>query len=185
MTTAELEAPGGNPGTAAADGRHAGTAGPAPSAQYRAISGQRLPGRVSHATGRGSLGSNPSKFVPENGYGPLERTDGLHARYRVRHRPGRIAEPAGRDQHLAEGRFGRATRTQPRRGTADVTLSQRSQSPRRWSTRRRSEARNGSLAYTTFLADGTLFYYLTIVPESDATGFQEAFRRIGQSIRLD
>ena len=27
--------------------------------------------------------------------------------------------------------------------------------------------------YTTFLVDGTLFYYLTIVPEKDA----EAFRR--------
>ena len=38
--------------------------------------------------------------------------------------------------------------------------------------------------YTTFLVDGTLFYYLTIVPESDAAGFQEAFRRIGESIRL-
>jgi hypothetical protein len=38
--------------------------------------------------------------------------------------------------------------------------------------------------YTTFLADGTLFYYLTIVPEKDAAAFQEAFRRIGQSIRL-
>ncbi len=38
--------------------------------------------------------------------------------------------------------------------------------------------------YTTFLADGTLFYYLTIVPENDAAGFQETFRRIGESIRL-
>ena len=38
--------------------------------------------------------------------------------------------------------------------------------------------------YTTFLADGTLFYYLTVVPEKDAAGFQEAFRRIAESIRL-
>ena len=38
--------------------------------------------------------------------------------------------------------------------------------------------------YTTFLADGTLFYYLTVVPEKDAANFQEVFRRIGQSIRL-
>ena len=38
--------------------------------------------------------------------------------------------------------------------------------------------------YTTFLADGSLFYYLTIVPENDAQAFQEAFRRIGQSMRL-
>ena len=38
--------------------------------------------------------------------------------------------------------------------------------------------------YTTFLADGTLFYYLTIVPENDAAAFQDAFRRIGESIQL-
>jgi len=38
--------------------------------------------------------------------------------------------------------------------------------------------------YTTFLADGTLFYYLTVVPQKDAAGFQETFRRIGESIRL-
>ena len=38
--------------------------------------------------------------------------------------------------------------------------------------------------YTTFLTDGTLFYYLTIVPEKDAANFQETFRRIGESIRL-
>ena len=38
--------------------------------------------------------------------------------------------------------------------------------------------------YTTFLADGTLFYYLTIVPEKDSANFQETFSRIAQSIRL-
>ena len=38
--------------------------------------------------------------------------------------------------------------------------------------------------YTTFLVDGTLFYYLTIVPENDASAFQDTFRRIGESIRL-
>jgi hypothetical protein len=37
--------------------------------------------------------------------------------------------------------------------------------------------------YTTFLADGTLFYYLTVVPEKDAAGFQEAFRQFAESIR--
>jgi hypothetical protein len=38
--------------------------------------------------------------------------------------------------------------------------------------------------YTTFLADGTLFYYLTIVPETDSAAFQDTFRRIGESIKL-
>ena len=38
--------------------------------------------------------------------------------------------------------------------------------------------------YTTFLADGTLFYYLTIVPEAELDAYRDAFQRIGQSIRL-
>jgi Zn-dependent protease with chaperone function len=38
--------------------------------------------------------------------------------------------------------------------------------------------------YTTFLADGNLFYYLTVVPEKEAPGFQETFQRVVESIRL-
>jgi Zn-dependent protease with chaperone function len=38
--------------------------------------------------------------------------------------------------------------------------------------------------YTTFLADGTLFYYLTIVPENEAESFEDTFQRIAESIRL-
>jgi hypothetical protein len=38
--------------------------------------------------------------------------------------------------------------------------------------------------YTTFLADGNLFYYLTVSQEKDAQAFQEAFRKIGESIKL-
>ena len=37
---------------------------------------------------------------------------------------------------------------------------------------------------TTFLSDGTLFYYLTIVPEKDADAFRDVFQRVGESIRL-
>jgi Zn-dependent protease with chaperone function len=37
---------------------------------------------------------------------------------------------------------------------------------------------------TTFLTDGTLFYYLTVVPEGDAAAFQDAFQRVSNSIRL-
>ena len=38
--------------------------------------------------------------------------------------------------------------------------------------------------HTTFLRDGNLFYYLTIVPGTEAETFSGAFRRIGESIRL-
>jgi Zn-dependent protease with chaperone function len=37
---------------------------------------------------------------------------------------------------------------------------------------------------TVFLAEGTLFYYLTVVPEKDSAAFQDAFRRIGESIKF-
>ena len=37
---------------------------------------------------------------------------------------------------------------------------------------------------TVFLAEGTLFYYLTIVPEKDAATFQPVFQKIFQSIKL-
>jgi hypothetical protein len=38
--------------------------------------------------------------------------------------------------------------------------------------------------YTTFLADGTLFYCITIVPEGDAATYEPVFQRIAESIRL-
>jgi hypothetical protein len=39
--------------------------------------------------------------------------------------------------------------------------------------------------YTTMLADGNLFYYLTVVPEDEASAYARAFDRVGQSIRLN
>jgi hypothetical protein len=39
--------------------------------------------------------------------------------------------------------------------------------------------------YTTLLADGNLFYYVTVVPERDAGRYVAVFDRIGQSIRLN
>src|SRR5262245_23510222 len=38
--------------------------------------------------------------------------------------------------------------------------------------------------YTTFLADGNLFYFFTVSPEKDAQAFQGAFQRIASSLRL-
>jgi hypothetical protein len=40
------------------------------------------------------------------------------------------------------------------------------------------------MVYTTFLADGTLFYYFTLVPENDAAAFQETFKKVAESIRF-
>jgi len=37
---------------------------------------------------------------------------------------------------------------------------------------------------TVFLAEGSLFYFLTVVPERDASAYSTAFRRVFESIRL-
>jgi hypothetical protein len=39
--------------------------------------------------------------------------------------------------------------------------------------------------YTTFLADGNLFYYATVAPDRDVDRYGPTFDRIGQSIRLN
>jgi hypothetical protein len=39
-------------------------------------------------------------------------------------------------------------------------------------------------AFTTLLSDGSLFYYLTVVPDADAQVYAAAFDRVGNSIRL-
>jgi hypothetical protein len=39
--------------------------------------------------------------------------------------------------------------------------------------------------YTTLLGDGHLFYYVTVVPRSEAARYGSTFDRIGQSIRLN
>ena len=39
--------------------------------------------------------------------------------------------------------------------------------------------------YTTMLADGNLFYYLTVVPQDEAEAYAAAFDRVGTSIRLN
>jgi len=39
--------------------------------------------------------------------------------------------------------------------------------------------------YTTFLADGNLFYFLTVVPEAEAEAYHPTFVKIAQSIRFN
>ncbi len=38
--------------------------------------------------------------------------------------------------------------------------------------------------YTALLADGTLFYFMTVIPEKEALAYETTFEKIGGSIRL-
>ena len=128
--------------------------------------------------------SSAIKVVPENGYGQLEgRTVFSHG---VEFGVSRVSSRnlrAATDEWL-----GAVTKNNPElrlEGTQTaVRISQRSAirtplvNPSPLGGQERVDV------YTTFLADGTLFYCLTIVPERDAATFETAFQRVAQSIRL-
>ena len=66
-----------------------------------------------------------------------------------------------------------------------VQISQRAASAPRWPAARPSGSSERVGVSRRFLADGNLFYYLTVVPERDAEVFGPAFDRVGNSIRLN
>jgi Zn-dependent protease with chaperone function len=157
---------------------------PRPSAQYRDISG----GKVFRASVPDNWTSLPSKtsirVVPQNGYGPLNGqtvfTHGIEFG---------IAKAGARDLREATNAWLKAVaQNNPELKPAGTQESVRISSRAAVATPLVNPSPLGGqeniVAYTTFLADGSLFYYITIVPEKDADAFQEAFRSVGQSIRL-
>jgi hypothetical protein len=182
---AELAKAGGKSG--GGESLSVGTPGqpvPRPSTQYRPISG----GKVFEASVPDDWTSLPSKtsirVVPKNGYGPLNGqtvfTHGIEFG---------IVKATSRDLQEAT----KAWLSAVAQGNPELRLAG-AQQPTRISQRTAiatplvnpsplgGQERIG--LYTTFLADGNLFYYLTIVPENDADGFEDTFRRVVESIRL-
>jgi len=155
-----------------------------PSGQFRDISG----GKIFQASVPANWTALPSKssikVVPQNGYGPMNGqsvfTHGVEFG---------IVKASSRDLAEATNAWLQAiAQTNPELKLAgsqqQIRVSQRSAlaTPLVNPSPLGGPERIG--LYTTFLADGSLFYYLTIVPEKDAAAFQEAFRHIGESIRL-
>ena len=78
-----------------------------------------------------------------------------------------------------------ATRTCARPPTcADIRLSQRSGLGLSLVNRSHLGGTERVGIYTTFLADGNLFYMATIVPDGEAERYGPVFERIARSIRL-
>ena len=157
---------------------------PPPSLQYRNLSGGGI-FQAAVPTNWTSLPSNSSiKVVPQNGYGQLNGetvfTHGVEFG---------VTQAASRDLQQATNAWLKAVaQNNPQLRVAGqqraIRISQRSaiSTPLANPSPLGGAERIG--AYTTFLADGSLFYYLTIVPEDEAGAFQETFSRIGESIRL-
>ena len=156
----------------------------APSGQYRDITG----GKVFHASVPSNwtdLPSNSSiKVVPQNGYGDLKGQQVFTCGVEFG-----VVKAATRDLQEATNTWLQAiVQSNPELKLAGqqqpVRISQRSALATPLVNPSPLGGRELIGLYTTFLADGTLFYYLTVVPEKDSDTFRETFRHIGESIRL-
>ena len=65
-----------------------------------------------------------------------------------------------------------------------VQLSQRTAIHHRLTNRSATGGTEQVNFVTTFLADGNLFYYVTVVPADEANAYAGTFQRIAESIRL-
>ncbi|HEY7288011.1 MAG TPA: M48 family metalloprotease [Vicinamibacterales bacterium] len=155
----------------------------APSGQYRQVNGgvfqASVPGDWTPMKGNRSV-----RFVPQNGYGELNGqtvfTHGVEFG---------LVQPSSRDlQQATNAWLNAVAESNPDlRKNGDQRLFQISQRSAIGTPLANSSPLGGVEfvnVYTTFLVDGTLFYYLTLVPEADAQKLLPAFRQIAQSIRL-
>jgi Zn-dependent protease with chaperone function len=157
---------------------------PRPSAQYRNISG----GRIFQAAVPDNWTALPSKssikVVPQNGYGPLNGQTVFSHGIEFG-----VTQASTRDlQEATEAWLRAVAQSNPELRVAGnqqaIRISQRSALATPLVNPSPLGGQERVVVTTTFLSDGSLFYYLTIVPEKDAQAFQEAFRLIGESIRL-
>lgn len=166
--------------------RSVGTIGqrvPPPATRYRAARGGLF--EVSVPTNWQAISSNSSvKFVPQNAYGEANGqtvlTHGVELG--VTRAPSRRLEEASDAfvDALVRGNPGLRVDGQQQR----LQLSRRAAVGTSLAGRSAAGGAERVGVFTTFLRDGSLFYYLTIVPDEDAQTYAAAFNRVGQSIRL-
>jgi Zn-dependent protease with chaperone function len=157
---------------------------PPPSSQYRNINGGKV-FQASVPSNWTSLSSNSAiKVVPQNGYGQLNGQTVFSHGVEFG-----VIKASTRDLREATNAWLKAVaQSNPELRVAGeqqaIRISQRSalSTPLTNPSPLGGQERIG--LYTAFLADGTLFYYLTIVPEGDAAAFQQAFQKVAESIRL-
>ncbi len=157
---------------------------PRPSTQYHDIKGGKVFQASVPADWTALASKSAIKVVPQNGYGELSGravfTYGVEFG---------VANSASRDLREATNAWLNAVaQSNPDlhvTGAQQATrISQRSALATPLINPSPLGGQERIVVYTTFLTDGTLFYYLTLVPENDAAAFEETFQRIGESIRL-
>jgi hypothetical protein len=180
---------GGQSGLAAgsAGGSTGGTLGqpiPPPSSTYRTIKGGTVFEAAIPSNWNALASKNTIRVVPENGFGQVNGQDVFTHGVEFG-----VVPPGSRDLQQATIAFLRAVA----QGNAGLELAGPQETVQLSNrvaigTPLINPAPLGGqeriALYTAFLADGSLFYYLTVAPESDMAALQETFRRVGGSIHL-
>jgi len=157
---------------------------PRPSAQFQNING----GKVFQASVPDNWTTLPAKssikVVPQNGYGPMNGQTVFSHGIEFG-----VTKASTRDlQEATKAWLQAVAQSNPELKLAgnqqSTRISQRSAIITPLVNPSPLGGQEHVVVTTTFLSDGSLFYYLTIVPEKDAANFEDAFRRIGESIRL-
>lgn len=186
-TTGELAGKGGGGGSGGETPASVGTPGqplPKPTGQFRDISG----GKVFQASVPADWTDIPAKssikVVPQNGYGQVNGQTMFVCGIEFG-----LVKAQSRDLHEATNAWLQLiAKSNPELKLAGQQQQMRMSQRTALGTPLMNPSPLGGQEliglYTTFLADGTLFYYLTIAPEKEAAAFQETFKRVGESIRL-
>jgi Zn-dependent protease with chaperone function len=157
---------------------------PPPSTQFRDISGGKVFQASVPSNWTPVASKSAIKVVPENGYGELKGQTVFSHGVEFG-----VAKAGSRDLAEATKVWLQAVaqnnpELRPAGQQQSIRISQRSAIATPLVNSSPLGGQERVVVCTTFLADGTLFYYLTIVPDNEAAAFQETFRRIGESIRL-
>jgi hypothetical protein len=183
-TSADMARAGGGGEEAPASVGTPGEPVPPPSSQYRNISGGKV-FQASVPSEWTALSSKTSiRVVPKNGFGQLNGqtvfTHGIE--FGVSKAGSRDLQEATKVWLQAVGQNNPELRLAGNQQA--IKISQRSAIATPLVNPSALGGQELVTVYTTFLSDGTLFYYLTIVPAKDSQAFQEAFRHVGESIKL-
>lgn len=184
---AELARTGGGGGGDTGTAESTGTIGqpvPAPAAQYRTMRGGRL-FQVNVPVNWTAVSANNSvKYVPPNAYGTLRGQTVLTHGVELG-----VARASSRDLRQASETLVQAfLQSNPEMRVTGPATATRLSNRTALATPMVGRSATGGTeqvgVYTAFLADGNLFYYLTVVPENERNAYAAAFNRVGQSIKI-
>ena len=186
-TMAEMEraSAGSAPPPAGASVGRIGDPVPAPSSQFRTVQGGNVFEVAVPQNWQAVSSTNAMKFVPPNGYGAVNggQTVFTHGvELGVARATSRDLRDATRAllANFAKSNPNLRQTSEPR----DIRLSQRSGLGLSLVNTSYLGGSEQIGFYTTFLADGNLFYIATIVPDAEAEQYSPVFNRIARSIRL-